>query len=110
MKIYKYDLHYHSVPEIVRLPKNTEIVDFGIQEKSFKLWALVDPEAEKEERVFVLVMTGQDIPWNVKQTFGTRVVEESGIVVHLLELLDVEKGTGPLSANDPQEDERLKTN
>lgn len=100
MKIYKYDLNYYSEPEIVFLPKNAQVIDFQIQDSSFKLWALVDPKAKEEKRVFVLAMTGQEFDWKVIKTFGTKIVP-TGIVVHLLELDPTTK------ANDPKIDERL---
>ena len=100
-KIFKYDLHYYSTPEIVRLPKSAIVVDFAIQDKSFKIWALVDPENSPEERVFCLVMTGQEIPWKVNKIFGTKIIQETGIVVHLLEL---DKET---KASDSLKDDRL---
>ena len=108
-KIFKYDLHYYSVPELVRLPKGAEIIDFQIQNSSFKLWALIDPkQKEEEKRVFVLITTGQEIPWSITKHFGTRIIQETGIVIHLLELKDVKEGNTPLLANDPTTDDRIK--
>ena len=109
-KIYKYDLNYHSVPELVRLPVGAEIIDFQIQNDAFKLWALVDPKAKEEKRVFVIAMTGQEIPWKVEKSFGTRIIESTGIVVHLFELKEVKDGKDPLLANDPLKDDRLNKN
>ncbi len=101
MRIYKYDLNYSSVPELVRLPKGAQVIDFGIQGLAFKLWALVDPNQKEEKRIFMLAMTGQDIADKVIRSYGTKIIEESGIVVHLLELDSKTK------AFDPKEDERL---
>lgn len=101
-KIFKYNLHYYSVPELVELPKGAEVVDFGIQAQSFKIWAMVDPTVDKkEQRVFMLGMTGQPITFKVIKTFGTVIVQESGIVIHLLELDPKTK------AKDPKKDDRL---
>ena len=115
--IYKYKLNYTTVPEIVRLPKGARIVDFGVQNSSedIVLWALVKPipdridktgkviHGELEERVFMLAFTGQEIKGKILEMFGTKIVEKTGIVIHLLEL-------DPTSVKpfDPKNDERLK--
>lgn len=101
-RIYKYDLHYYSVPELLKLPKDAKIIDFDIQDKAFKMWALVNPEAESENRVFILAMTGQPLEWKVLETYGTRIIKETGIVVHLLELEPTTK------AFDASKDARIK--
>ena len=103
--IYKYTLNYTQVPEIVRLPKDAKIVDFGIQTLSedIVLWVLVNPELEIEQRVFMLAFTGQNIEGEIIQMFGTKIVEKTGIVIHLLELNP--KSVDPF---DPENDERFK--
>ncbi len=103
-KIYKYTLNYYKEPEELLLPKGAQIVDFQIQNKSFQLWALIDPEAKEEKRIFLLAFTGADIPWKVIASHGTRIVEESGIVVHLLEL------DPATTASSAKEDSRLQPN
>lgn len=87
MKIFKYDLHYYSVPELVRLPFGATIISVGLQEGAFKLWALVDEnEPRTEDRIMCLAMTGTEVPWDILEFYGTHIVEETGIVVHALEL------------------------
>lgn len=102
-KIFKYKLNYTTVPEIVRLPRGAKVIDFDRQGMSVQLWAMVEPNNEIEKRVFMLAFTGQELLWKVKEAFGTRLIKETGIVIHLLELEDV------LHANDPETDDRLKT-
>lgn len=103
--IYKYILHYTQVPEIVRLPTGAKIVDFGIQTSTedIVLWALVDPDAVIEERVFMLAFTGQEVEGVIIEIFGTKIVAKTGIVIHLLEL-------EPASVKpfDPETDDRFK--
>jgi len=105
--IYKYKLNYTNVPEIIRLPLGATIVDYGVKNKQVFIWALVDTKKEIEKRVFVLAFTGQEIPWKIVKSYGSRIIAESGIVIHLLELIDVKEGSGELLANDPEKDERL---
>jgi hypothetical protein len=105
-KIYKYNLRYYSEPEIVRLPMGADIIDFGIQNESVNMWALVTPTAKEDKRVFVLVLTGQDIPWRVIEHYGTKIIESTGIVVHLLELEKNTVALDPLKENELKENKR----
>ena len=103
MKIYKYPLYYHSVPELIKLPKGAKVLQAGVQienDPKTVLWALVDETAELEERKFLLAMTGQKIEGTVVEHYNV-LQTEAGIVLHLLEV----RGVG---ACDPQEDDRLK--
>ena len=101
-KIFKYDLHYYSVPEIVRLPAGAKVIDFQIQNRAFKLWCLVDSDVDDiDTRVFILAMTGQPLEWEIVTTFGTRVIAETGMVVHLLEL------SPDTEAKDAADDDRI---
>jgi len=105
MKIYKYELHYYTAPELVRLPKGAEVIQMDVQDRpdyrGAVMWALVDPEAEIEERVFLLAYTGADIPGEIVKVHNT-ITTPVGLVVTLLELKGV-KGF------DPEKDERLKS-
>jgi len=104
MKIYKYPLYYHSVPEVVRLPKGAKIIKAGVQEHNdpkMVFWALVDEKAEIEKRILMVVMTGQDIEGEVVKVFNTLTIEKTGIVATFLEVKGVE-------ASDPEKDDRLK--
>lgn len=104
-KIFKYDLHYHSVPEMIELPKGAAIVGWGVQKKEFKIWALVNPkEQTMEKRVFLLAMTGQGLDYKIVNMLGTKVLEDIGIVIHLLELDPKTK------AADHRKDKRMVAN
>lgn len=105
MKIFKYRLNYHSYPEIVRLPRGAQIGTFDIQlaengDGSTVLWALIDENEEIEERVFMIAMTGQEIPGNVTHIYNT-VQFPGGLVGTLVEL---DKNT---KAFDPASDDRI---
>lgn len=102
--IYKYKLNYVTEPEVVRLPKGSKVTQAAVQNKKVVMWAVVDTLVkDMEERVFVLAMTGQELPWDIKEIFNTFIIEESGIVLTLLELSGV-KGF------DPDKDSRIPNN
>lgn len=103
MKIFKYPLFYYTEPELIKLPKGAKILQAGIQEENDPktvFWALVDPEAELEERTFILASTGGEIFGKVENSYNV-LQFPNGIVTTFLELSGV-KG------NDPTEDPRLK--
>ena len=102
VKIYKYPLFYHSVPELLRLPKDAEITSFGVQMQNNPktvMWAKIDTDNEIEERIFFIAMTGREIPGKIVKVYNT-LQTENNIVMTLLELSDV-------VANDPQKDTRI---
>ncbi len=56
--VYKYSL----ADGVVVLPKNARILKVGMQDEIPCLWALVNPEAERETRYFAISGTGDLIP------------------------------------------------
>ena len=75
----------------IDMPKGAEILHFGIQNHAeWMIWALVDPNAEIEQRWFTVVGTGQ--AWREDPAMGMRHVgtaqdEHDGVewVWHLFE-------------------------
>ena len=70
------------------LPKGAEILSFQIQGSEPMFWALVDPEAEREERTFIFTGTGVPIP----EFEGMRFIDtlqSEGYVFHLFEVENV---------------------
>ena len=61
--VWKFELSKLSGNEvIVTMPKGAEILCVGTQDhRSIMLWALVDPESEKEDRRFAVFGTGHPI-------------------------------------------------
>lgn len=106
MKVYKYPLYYTTVAEEVELPKGAKIIQAGVQMNNnpkLVFWAIVDEtETEKEKRLFTLQFTGQPIDGEIVDTFNTLVIEETGIVVTLLEVKN------PSRSFNPKEDNRFK--
>jgi len=77
-RIFKYNLNRYRDPIVVELPKNAYVIDYQIQNESFKLWALVDSEGkENENRIFILALTGQEFPWGIIKSYGTRIINEA---------------------------------
>ena len=61
-KIYKYELTSQNCT--LKLPKDAEILTVKLQNATPTLWALVDPEAELENRHICIIGTG----WEVEDT------------------------------------------
>ena len=58
-----------------------------MQSESPQLWALVDPEAEREMRRFVTYGTGQPIPNSADLTYISTIQGYNGMLVfHLFEV------------------------
>lgn len=58
--IYKYPLRTEEL-QFVKLPIGAEILCVKSQANDLCLWALVDNEAETEDRCFVVLPTGSEI-------------------------------------------------
>ena len=65
--IYKYEIPFCDEPTI-QMPKDASILKFGTQgeqihgQPHFYVWALVDTDAEMEERKFRIFGTGHELP------------------------------------------------
>lgn len=72
-----------TVDGVTSLPRGARLLHVGIQDGAVWLWAEVDPAAPLVERVLVLVKTGfDDIPDGVEH-FGTVMLHEGRIVLHV---------------------------
>lgn len=87
--IYKYLLPITDL-QGVDLPKGAKILHVGEQEGGISLWAQVDTEAEKENRVFKIVGTGHPIAAGDRPqglTFiGTVIQRSAPLVWHIFEV------------------------
>jgi hypothetical protein len=79
--IYKYTLD-----EPVRMPKGATVVQVGIQDGLYCIWAVVDTDVPVEERRFVVVGTGRELNDNMVHV-GT--VFENPFVWHIMEYKNV---------------------
>jgi len=79
-QIWKY-----KVMGAIEMPKGAEILTVKVQD-SFNvcIWAKVDPEMEKESRLFVVIGTGHSFDDTNKEYIGTYI--EGPFVWHLFEI------------------------
>lgn len=85
LTVWKYVLPVTDLFSL-QMPKGGELLTVQLQGDEAQLWALVEPEREREDRHFRLAGTGRLITENVFQyvgTFQTRM----GLVFHLFEIV-----------------------
>lgn len=89
MKVFKYRVPIEDELVLV-MPKGAEILHCDEQQGQPFFWALVDLNAPKEERLFVLRGTGHliDRPSETLVYVGTHHLRSRGLVFHLFEVLD----------------------
>ena len=70
------------------MPAGAEILTVETQGSQPTLWALVDPKAEQEQRMFVAIGTGMDFDYDPGTEYvGTaHNVEGAGLVFHIFEV------------------------
>lgn len=82
--IWKYTLQ----PECtLDMPKDAEVLSVREQGEDICLWALVDPNAEKEPRKFVGFGTGHDVPDHPMKFIGTAHLHGGSLVFHVFEMV-----------------------
>lgn len=83
--IWKYQLTFNDLNEI-EIPKGGKVLSFGNQFDVGCLWAMVDPEAEKEKRRFRIFGTGHPIEISVNLDYiGTAQFDGGNLIFHLFE-------------------------
>lgn len=89
-KIYKYPFNRTILPKI-QMPVGAQILDVQTQHGEPVMWALVDPEAPKEERSFQVYGTGWDIEkakeGEQRKYIGTYQMQGGALVFHLFEIV-----------------------
>ena len=73
----------------LEMPEAAKPLTVQIQNGRPTMWALVDPEASKEKRMFAIIGTGIDLPKTMKHFayVGTFQLEDKGLVFHVFEIL-----------------------
>lgn len=61
VRVYKYSLALTSRAQEVHMPAGATVVHVHNQADQPALWAVVDPSAEVEVRVFAVFATGEDV-------------------------------------------------
>lgn len=83
---FKLELERDGVP--TRLPKGAEIISTAFQCDELFIWAIVDPEAERVERMICVIPTGAGFPDEPQFRFLFTAHHKSGrLVYHVFEFL-----------------------
>lgn len=91
--VYKYNLATdEGTLNTITLPKGARFVRVGVQPQGFVVWALVDTEAEQEQRALTMVPTGAGIPdgFDLEFVDTVQIMRPDGslIVSHCFEVLN----------------------
>ena len=87
--IWKFQLNPND-KVFVEMPKNAEILSVQTQKETPCIWALVDPNADKEERCFEVFETGHPVHYDMgvdRKFIGTFQLYDGDLVFHLFERL-----------------------
>jgi hypothetical protein len=60
--VWKFTLDFPAETQRIPMPAGAQVLHVAFQDGHFRMWALVDPAADTEERWFAVVGTGQDVP------------------------------------------------
>ena len=92
-RIYKYRLEFERLTRH-QMPVGAEILSVQQDQKdmSIQMWALVNPDAETEERIFELYVAGNDINYDMgvsRSYIGTYQYQKGQFVGHIFEYTGV---------------------
>ena len=84
--VYKFTLEFTDVQDI-KMQKGAKILSVGVQRGIVCIWALVEPNAQKENRRFAIVGTGCEMTLNqyFGKFIGTVLTEGDALVWHIFE-------------------------
>lgn len=84
-RIFKYKLQVND-EVAVALPAGAEILSVQEQHTKLCLWALVDPAADTEQRVFAIVETGESFGYATPNYTYIATVQMMPFVWHVFEV------------------------
>lgn len=94
-KIFKYKLNvaYDGIVgtwdpvQVIEMPGSPKILSVGIQAGEAMLWALVNPDAEKQRKKVYVTNTGGELgdEFVGRRFLGTLIFGSGGIVLHVWE-------------------------
>lgn len=90
--IWKYELNFEEFTKI-EMPKGAEILTVQTQYNKPCLWALVDPEVEKETRTLELIGTGMKVYQDdgyERKYIGTYQYQKGEFVGHVFEYIRIQ--------------------
>lgn len=83
--IYKFPLGVKHFT-VISMPKGAEILTVQMQFGDLCLWAIVDPEAEDEDRQFYIFPTGRPLNLPEYEYIGTVQMRGGQLVWHVFEI------------------------
>ena len=87
MEIWKFPIPeraFGSVFAEIKMPSGAEILCVQMQNGEPMIWATVNPEADREERLFTVIGTGQEFAGTSMKYIGT--YQKNWFVGHVFEL------------------------
>ncbi len=84
--IWKFQLNTIGGLVHVSMPRGSVILDCQVQDHLPTLWALVDPEAPVEERVFIVVGTGWTLGAEIRPEHHISTFQVGPFVWHVFEI------------------------
>lgn len=86
-RIYRYEVPVDDKPHIVRLSSNSNPLHVSCRfEDVVEFWALNDDVLQLTDRAFMVVGTGHELPYYIKEYHGTAVTIGATLVWHLIEV------------------------
>lgn len=86
-QVWKYPIE--TGESCIEMPEGAQLLFVDTQSDLICLWALVDPDATKEKRHFMLVGTGHDVPDQTKLDYiGSGMLFGGQLVFHVFEVLE----------------------
>lgn len=87
-------IHKYRLPDVsrqpgaftVQLPVGASIIEVNHQGGKLQIWAIIDPEAELEPRLFTYAETGKGLPYESMNHIGTVHLPGQHLVVHVFEI------------------------
>lgn len=83
MKVLKYVMPEFD-EQAIPVYEPFKVLSVGIQERKIVIWALGDLESDKIAKRFHRLDTGQDIPDDAGEYYGT-ITDDNGYVTHVFE-------------------------
>ena len=90
-QVWKFPIYANSVQSIL-MPKGAQILSVQTQQGSPVIWAIVDPAADKEKRIFSVYGTGHNMPKDGLKYVGTWQESNQYLVWHLFEVVNHPQG------------------
>lgn len=88
--IWKFELTPDN--NLYEMPKGAKILCVQTQNEKPMVWALVDPDAEKEKRELIIIPTGAELFSNMADNMlyiGTFQVGGGSLVFHVFEIKNI---------------------